>query len=397
MRILFDGSALNYRLSGIGYYFYNLFANINKEYPENQYELLLINRRFQDPKMELFCQDKTVHYYEELRKKVFTKIPSSSPIPQYVFRKTDGLINRVIDRFRSLEKNTIFHGQEFLYDRFPRLINTLTIHDLTTELFPAFHTETNLRRSQKRIKFALKHCSLVCSVSQASKRDLLNLYPKFSGRVEVIHESCHPIFDVYKPRDNKSFLEKYHIDPKKPYLLSVCTIEPRKNLKTVLRVFRSLKKKKAYANFQLVLVGGKGWKTESFFRLLERHKNLDDIFLTGYVPLEELPHFYRYAACFLYLSFYEGFGLPILEAMKSACPIVASNTSSIPEVAGDAALLVNPDEEEEALMAIEQVLNDNVLQEDLVKKGLERGKLFNWQKAAKQQIKFYQKLIQLVK
>lgn len=391
MQILYDASSLNYRLDGIGYYFFNLYQAMKKYYPQNDYHMLLLNQKFKANDVEFLCMNENVLYYEQIRKKIFTRLGN----PGLILRKTDGLINRLLDRYRNFGKNEIFHGQELLYDRFPKLINTMTIHDLTAELFPEYHTEANIRRNKKRMKFAEQHCPLIATVSQSTCNDIWEKYPKLVDRVEVLYESCHPIYDLPVKHNNRNFLKQYQIEPDKPYLLAVGTIEPRKNLTTVLKIFRSLKKQKSYQDLQLVLVGGKGWKSEAFFRFLERHKNLEDIFLTGYVPLKEMPLFYKNAECFIYLSFYEGFGLPVLEAMKIGCPVVSSNLSSIPEIAADAALLVNPDEEEEARLAIEQILNDNVLREELIQRGLKRGKYFTWQRVAQKHYTFYKKLLQI--
>lgn len=145
-------------------------------------------------------------------------------------------------------------------------------------------------------------------------------------------------------------------------------------------------------DYQFVVTGGKGWKNEAFYNLI-RKLNIDEyLVFTGYVPEEDLPALYQGAEVFIYPSLYEGFGLPILEAMASGIPVITSNTSSLPEVAGDAALLVNPIEIFELYEAMEALATKPQLREELKVKGKEQSKKFSWEKTALKTLEIYKKM-----
>jgi glycosyltransferase involved in cell wall biosynthesis len=196
---------------------------------------------------------------------------------------------------------------------------------------------------------------------------------------------------IYKPLENKKEIEgikrKYGISKK--YILFVGTIEPRKNLLRLLSAFEKLKNK--FKEYQLVIVGQIGWMTEKFF---EKLKNLPenvkrDIILTGYIPREDMVFLYNGCELFIYPSLYEGFGIPVLEAMSCGVPVITSNVSSLPEVGGDACVYVNPYDEEDILYKMEKVLSSEELKNEMSKKGLERAKLFSWEKTAEKTLKVY--------
>jgi glycosyltransferase involved in cell wall biosynthesis len=142
--------------------------------------------------------------------------------------------------------------------------------------------------------------------------------------------------------------------------------------------------------YKLVIVGGKGWKYDDIFRNIEALNLQEDVIFTGYVPKEDLVKFYNLADLFVYPSLYEGFGLPPLEAMACGCPVITSNTSSLPEVVGDAGIMVNPYDVNELVKVMYEVLTNEGLKKELSKKGLERAKLFDWKKTAEETWKAYE-------
>ena len=175
----------------------------------------------------------------------------------------------------------------------------------------------------------------------------------------------------------------------KPYLLSVGTVEPRKNLKHLIRVYRCLPEE-LRNHHPLVIAGGKGWLSSDLYQWILEMGAQSSIRFLGYLPASDLPWLYCGATCLVYPSLYEGFGLPALEAMASGIPVITSNTSSLPEVVGEAALLVDPQSEQELLSAITKVVSDPTLRQTMSDKGLDQAKKFSWEQIARDTLKGYE-------
>ena len=181
-------------------------------------------------------------------------------------------------------------------------------------------------------------------------------------------------------------------DFSKPYLLFLSTIEPRKNITAIISAFNYLKQKYEIEH-QLILIGKKGWNYEPIFAAIENSPWKNEIHHLDYLSDELVALFYSRADVFVYPSHYEGFGLPVLEAMTLGTPVVTSNTSSIPEVAGDAAILIDPNDYIQLAEAILKVVSDRQLRQELIKKGKERAKLFSWERTAKKTLNAYRTLL----
>ena len=175
-----------------------------------------------------------------------------------------------------------------------------------------------------------------------------------------------------------------------PFVLTLGTLQPRKNHRRLLDAFALLRHEGIDAH--LVIGGGAGWLAAPFFKSLEDSQLQEFVHLPGYIADEDLPALYSAATVFAFPSLYEGFGLPVLEAMACATPVVTSNLSSLPEVAGDAALLVDPRDTEAIGQAIRRVFEDSRLRQELVRKGLEQASRFGWQKAARRLLGLYRQL-----
>jgi glycosyltransferase involved in cell wall biosynthesis len=174
----------------------------------------------------------------------------------------------------------------------------------------------------------------------------------------------------------------------KPYILFVGTLQPRKNIAKLIEAFSQLKNK----NTQLVIVGKKGWLWEEIFNAPAKFGVLERVKFLDFVSNEDLPGLYKNALCFVLPSLYEGFGLPVLEAMKFGCPTVISNVSSLPEVGGDASLYFDPQSVDDIAQKIEMVVSDEKLRAEMVKKGYNQVKQFSWEKTAKQTLKVLEDL-----
>ena len=266
-----------------------------------------------------------------------------------------------------------------------------TVHDLVPLIFPDQCSREYLRVFTSKLKLVRERADAVIADSKSTKNDLVNLMNFRPEQVSVIPlaPSLH-----WRPRHffpNAEFaLEKHQIT--KPYLLYVGGSEPHKNLPTLIKVFNTLKQESKIPH-KLVMVGENIAET-----IQQNHPVLatelgGNLVFTGYVPDEQLPDVYRNADAFIFLSLYEGFGLVLLEAMQFGLPIVASNTSSIPEVVGNDAILVDPRDIEEIKAAILMIIHDKHLRNNLKRKAGDRARGFSWESTVSQTIAVYKQLL----
>ncbi|MFH1259985.1 MAG: glycosyltransferase family 1 protein [Elusimicrobiota bacterium] len=290
-------------------------------------------------------------------------------------------------------KISVFHSPGFM---FPLFLNNelklvVTIHDLIPYLHPemCFKSKVVIFRSiyKKIMYLSAKKAGAIITDSNYSQNDILSVFPFSLNKIKVIPIGFN---DVYKVINNDSLKEaikeKYGI--RKKFLFYLGRQDPSKNLSRLIMAFAKVKNKD---NYQLVIAGKKDNRYPQPYTLVERLGLQDSVSFTGPVPFEDLPLLYNAAELFVFPSLYEGFGLPPLEAMACGCPVVSSNTASLPEVVGEAGALVNPYSVEELSTAMEKVLEDVNLRQTLIAKGLERVKLFSWEKAARQTLEVYEK------
>lgn len=249
------------------------------------------------------------------------------------------------------------------------------IYDSVWKLFPETMSIMNRYLLTFTIPKKLRKSYHLIAISQSVADEMQTL---FQSTIPVSTIPLAADTEVFYPCNAESgVLKKYGI--RKRYILSVCTVEPRKNLHSLLRAFSKIQDRDQYC---LVLCGQKGWGKNDYETTIKDLGIEDDVLFTGYVLDEELAPLYSGAEMFIFPSLYEGFGLPILEAMQCGCPVITSNVSSMPEVGGNAALYVNPTNIEELTSTIEQVLVDSGLKDRLSIAGLERAKEFSWRKSS---------------
>ena len=283
----------------------------------------------------------------------------------------------------------LYHATEHLlpYVNCPTI---LSVHDLIFERYPAHHTRRNhifLTWSMPRFVTA---ADAIVAVSHHTKLDLIELYQTPAEKIHVIHEGIDPTFAPMPA--NEVARVSYGYAQSKPYLLMVGTLEPRKNHATAMRAMA--RRKAAGHDDQLLIVGGKGWLFEPIQRLVDELDIADRIHFTGYVPAADLPALYSGATCVLVPSLYEGFGFSVLEAMACGTPVICSNVSSLPEIAGDAALLLEaPENDEELALLIERMATEAGLAARLRKLGVERASQFTWEKCAAETVALYEEVI----
>lgn len=266
-----------------------------------------------------------------------------------------------------------------------------TIHDISYEHLP----ETYNRRSRFQMKLTIRHTARradhVIASSEYSRRDLIDTYRLPSEKVTAIPLAA-PVF--YKPVTDENELirirQKYDLEG--DFILGVGSIQPRKNLGRLISAYAMLAKKRDDLP-PLILVGKKAWLSEETFGAKDLHGLGDRVRFTGFVPDEDLPPLYSAAKLFVYPSFFEGFGLPPLEAMQCGTPVITGDRTSLPEVVGDAGILVDPFDTQAIADAIERLLADESLRGDLSRKGLERSKLFSWNSTARQTLDVFERIM----
>ena len=263
----------------------------------------------------------------------------------------------------------------------------LTVHDLSFLKYPEFFSaRKNFWHRLVKAKKLLKRFSLVIAVSENTKRDIMELGGINPDKVKVIYSG---VGEEYKklPLINYQFSvkrvrDKYNLPER--FILYLGTIEPRKNVDGIIRAYNQLRVMSCeLRDYKLIIAGARGWKSENIYREWDKSAFKNDIKFLGYVEPDDKIYLYNLASVFIYPSFYEGFGFPPLEAMACGVPVVASFASSLPEVVGDAALMVDPYNINDLAGALEKVLVDENLKNKLIARGLEQAKKFSWRETAR--------------
>ncbi len=269
----------------------------------------------------------------------------------------------------------------------PKTVKTiLTVHDLVAFLFPNTHNKKATLIEKITLKRALKKSAHVVTVSQNTKKDLLKKFKYDSDKISIVPCAGSEEFKPLEKEKLGDFIEKTNLPPK--FFLAVGTIEPRKNYPGLIKAFAELNK--IYPDVHLIVVGQKGWGYEEFFNLIRKNYLNKKVHTLGYLSNESLMKLYSLSQALVFPSFYEGFGIPPLEAMRCGCPVIASDKSSVPEVVGDSAILINPENPKEITAAMVKILTDSNLRKGFSEKGLEQAKKFSWRTSA-------EKLLEILK
>ncbi|MEH2373943.1 glycosyltransferase family 4 protein [Nostoc sp.] len=285
----------------------------------------------------------------------------------------------------------ILHGTNYSVYPCQNSLKVMNIYDLTFIKYPNY-IDSVARRYTERVKRCLQWTDLVLTISESSKKDIIE-YLEVDPEKVYVTPLASRYYPNYLSEEIAQRLEKQaNYDFSKPYLLFVSTIEPRKNINAIIYAFNLLKKKYKIEH-QLILIGKKGWNYDPIFADIDSSPWKSQIHHLDYLSDELVALFYSKADVFVYPSHYEGFGLPVLEAMTLGAPVVSSNTSSIPEVSGDAAILIDPNDAVQLAEAILKVISDSQLRQELINKGKARAKLFSWERTAKETLNAYRTII----
>lgn len=284
---------------------------------------------------------------------------------------------------------TLFHATEHLLLPLRRVPTVLTVHDLIFRRYPAHHKRLNRWYLNTTMPLFCRRADAIIAVSEQSKRDVIEAYGIPADKITVVYEAADPRFRPQPPDAVAAVRARYGLPER--YVLFVSTIEPRKNLSRLLAAFERVHA--AGLADALVIVGKRGWLFDAFFADLERSPVRHAVLFPGFVPDADLPAVYAGAQVMAFPSEFEGFGLPVLEAMACGAPVVCSNTSSLPEVAGDAALLVDPLDVSALADALARVLQDAALREQMRARGLAQAARFSWARAAAETLAVYRRLV----
>ena len=275
----------------------------------------------------------------------------------------------------------ILFSPSFLTPIFSRCPNVVTFLDMSFIRYPENVDKLFLFHMRTLLPMIKKKANAILTISEFSKEEIVERLKVPEEKVHVVRLACD---DRYQVIDDKNQIlrisEKYGLSD--PFILNVGTLEPRKNITTLISAFGNLKRRNLIDK-KLVLCGPRGWYYKSIFEKIEELKLEKDVILLGYVPDEDLPSLYNAAHMFVYPSYYEGFGLPVLEAMSCGCPVITSNTSALPELVGNAGILIDPTQTEELEHAILRLNNEDDLRKNLGQRGLEQAKLFSRRETAK--------------
>lgn len=261
-----------------------------------------------------------------------------------------------------------------------------TIHDICFEHYKDIFTKKEYIRQKLLIPYAAKHSKYIFTVSMHAKNDIEQHYHVPSDKVVVVYNAVNSNYIKLESQKINSFMLRRQFGIKNDYILSVCNLQPRKNLVRLIKAYRILKEK-TNCQEQLVIVGKKAWMFSDILK--EALDGENDIIFTDYINSDDLVRIYNDAKIFIYPSFFEGFGLPPLEAMACGTPVAVADATALPEVVGDAGLYFNPFNEEEMACVMQKMLNDAVLRENLIEKGRKRADTFSWKKSADTVVQYY--------
>ncbi|MBI1276996.1 MAG: glycosyltransferase [Anaerolineaceae bacterium] len=287
---------------------------------------------------------------------------------------------------------SLFHAPDFvLPPTLPSIPTLLTVHDLSyvrvaDSASPSLKTYLDMV-----VPRSVRRASYILADSQSTADDLVDLYGVSSGKISVLLSGVNPRFSHDLSREVLMTTRNRYLQDDFPYIFTVGTVQPRKNYVRLIQALAQLRA--SGIDIHLVIAGGKGWLDNPIYSAIDESNMRDFVHFIGFADDEDLPALYKNATCLAFPSLYEGFGLPVLEAMASGVPVLTSNVSSLPEVAGNAAITVDPYDLESMTDGLQRLILDNELRTLLIQRGLERAHEFTWEKSARQLRLIYQDLL----
>ncbi len=362
MKIAVDCRALTAIRTGGGYYTENLLNALLEIDRDNEY---------------LLCAHRPFHFEAEGG--------NAEKIEGNCF---SGLLwqNTVLPRVLAREGVGLLHSPLFTLPHISGSPGIITVFDLTPLIFPEFHT-AKVRLSFLPLRNSVRKAGKIIAISEQTKRDLVSRLGAEEDKISVIYPAPAAVFKPAGPEEKRRVKKIYAGG--KDYILHVGTLEPRKNIEFLIDVFREMLITGADRGVNLLLVGARGWRCSGIFEKIREYGIGDRVFWSGYAEYRDLPALYSGAEVFAYPSLYEGFGLPLVEAMACGAPAAASAASSIPEVLGDAGLLIKGWNIREWASAIGLLVEDRSTRNEFSSSGLLRSRRFSWKICAEKTLELY--------
>jgi glycosyltransferase involved in cell wall biosynthesis len=289
-------------------------------------------------------------------------------------------------------KIDLLHSPDFIPPFRGDFKRIITVHDLNFLYYPQFLTADSRRYYNDQIERAVSIADHILADSHATKNDLIKLLNVLAEKISVVWLAPNSIFKPIDPAALNEARSLRRMQLPDRFILFTGTFEPRKNIAGLLRAYRSLLDR-THDSIDLILAGSRGWLFDETHALINQLRLVDHVHLLEVPTESDLVALYNLATVFVLPSHYEGFGLTVLEAMACGAPCVISNRGSLPEVAGDAALVIDPDDDAQLTAALERVLSDPQLRSDLKQKGFDRVKEFSWQRCARETSEVYQRVM----
>ena len=376
MRIGLDGIPLLTPKTGVGRYTFELASALTRL--AQPPELVFFYGTSWSRRLKQTGVTNTGGSYETLRNAVSRLVPAASK--KWIRQQ---ILKIGIMRYRP----DLFHATNYVASSFDGPL-VVTVHDLSFLRYPETHPPERLAWLSDGLPDTLRRAGRIIVDSRFIKDELISLLDVQRERIAVVYLG---VSQDYKSRDNEVLalkLKEFDLEPK-GYILSVGTLEPRKNILSLLQAYELLPDS-LKARWPLVVVGMRGWKDKDISKGMDALLSSGRIRALGYVLMDKLPAVYAGAALFVYPSVYEGFGLPPLEAMASGVPVIASNRASLPEIVGNAGMLIDPEDIESLAQVIESLLDDQRKREQMARMGLQQAKGFTWKACAEKTFRVYE-------
>ena len=358
-----------YRRAGVSRYIHNLLLHLCEADPEGDYVV------FVNPRSALPLS------YRQKRSRLPTQKPAVRILWEQLLQPPQLLAEGI----------ALLHSPLNVQPLFLPCKGVVTVMDLSFVVYPG--SLKPLQRVYQRVfaRLSARRAARLITISASTARDVTRFFGVPAAKTTVVFPGVDA---AYRPIRDESILASFRVRHGLPerFILFVGTLEPRKNLVTLLQAYAQFKRQ-TKTGHKLVLAGGKGWLYQPIFAAVEELGLQADVLFPGFVAEDELPLWYNTADVFVYPSLYEGFGLPPLEAMACGRPVVVADTSSLPEVVGDAALRIHPRQPAEWAAALVRVCNDASLQADLAARALERAREFSWTRMARETVQVYREVL----
>lgn len=382
MKIIVNINSIKPPLSGIGNYTFNIVRCLLDSPRVTDIKGFDINGVYNRESLQNIirtaCDIKPAssdgHYQKSSILRLVKNMAKKVPFAVTVY----GALNRY--RMTSFIGNSDYVYWEPNYYCFPYSGKSIvTIHDISHIRFPEYHPQERVNILNKVVEKSIKRATYVCVVSDFTRSEIINHLNVPKDKITIVYPGVSEQFKQYPEPEIDKIKKKYLLN--KPYVLYVGMLEPRKNIANLIAAFKALPKE-IKENYDLVLVGHKGWRTEKIDQMIEIGKNEGWLKQMGYVDQNHLPIIVSASILMAYPSYYEGFGMPIVEAMASGTPVLTSKVASMPEVSAGAAYLIDPYSVQNMTDGLLKLITDRELRETLILKGLDRAKDFTWEAAA---------------